>query len=99
MEFLVRAEFRGHRPHDIPPEAIALERLYGRELLKQGALRRIWRVPGSTNHWALYAARDASALHGLLEGLPLFAHLELTVEPLAVHPLEESPEGFQEVQP
>lgn len=99
MEFLVRGQLLTHPAHEISPEVIVLERRYARELLHRGALRRIWRVPGTTGHLALYEARDASELHGLLGGLPLFPHLSMTVEPLAVHPLEGPPAGFQEVQP
>lgn len=89
MEFLVRIAV--NLPSDIDPEErarlLAAETARGRELLASGSLRRIWRVPGRTANVSLYDVADATELHGLLSSLPLFPYLDITVEPLAEHPL------------
>jgi muconolactone D-isomerase len=89
-EFLVRVQV------DLPPELpaerrqelIDAERVRGLELIEQGALRRIWRVPGRYASVALYEAADATELHALLTSLPLWPWMDMRVEPLAQHPLE-----------
>lgn len=89
MEFLVRIAV--NLPPDIDPEErsrlLEAETARGRELLASGSLRRIWRVPGRTANVSLYDVADATELHGLLSSLPLWPWLDITVEPLAEHPL------------
>lgn len=91
MEFLVRSQLG--TPPQIPPEQLreltAAEAARGAELREQGAIVRIWRLPGQRASVAVYAARDATHLHELLASLPLWPHLDCTVEPLAQHYLEE----------
>ena len=69
-------------------ELLDAEAERGRELLKSGALRRIWRVPGRSSNVSLYAAADATELHALLTSLPLWPWMDVHVEALATHPLE-----------
>lgn len=90
MEFLVRA--RVTIPPDMDPEKRArlmgLEAVRGRELIAADKLRRIWRVPGRQANIAVYEAIDATELHALVTSLPLWPWMEVSVEALAVHPLE-----------
>jgi len=90
MEFLVRIAVR--LPADMPDarkaELTAAERDYGAELRRRGAIQRIWRVPGATRNVGIWEARDATELHELLSGLPLFPWVEAEVTALAQHPLE-----------
>jgi len=91
MEFLVRSELAA--PPDVPPERLReltdAEARRGAELRDQGAIVRIWRVPGRRGSVAIYQARDATHLHELLASLPMWPWLSCTVEPLARHYLEE----------
>lgn len=91
MEFLVRIEVR--LPPDMPDERrrtlLAAESERGRQLIDAGLLRRIWRVPGRLANVSLYEAPDATAVHAAISSLPLWPWISATVEPLAVHPLEE----------
>lgn len=88
MEFLVRG--RQHLPHDMDPASrqrvIAAEGERAEQLIREGLLRRIWRVPGERGSWTLWEAPDATALHAALESLPLYPWYDLTVHPLAQHP-------------
>ena len=90
MEFLVSIEVR--TPPDMEPARLAqlqaAEAARAAELVEAGLLRRIWRVPGRRANVSLYEARDATAVHEALASLPLFPWLEVTVQALAVHPVE-----------
>ena len=91
MEFMVSIDVR--TPVDMDPERLAaLQAAAGvraRELVAQGVLRRIWRLPGRRSNVSLYEAPDATALHAALTSLPLWPYMEIDVRPLAVHPLEQ----------
>lgn len=90
MEFLVHIEIR--LPEAMPEarraELAEAERARGRELIEQGLLVRIWRLPGRTANVSLYRAADATELHEALSSLPLWPYMRVLVEALAVHPLE-----------
>lgn len=90
MEFLVEADIR--LPLELEPAArqslLEAEALYGAARRDRGDLIRIWRVPGRTANIAIWRAADATALHDLLSGLPLFRFMSITVRPLALHPVE-----------
>lgn len=94
MEFLVRIEVA--LPPETPAarraELEAAERERGSELLAAGKLVRIWRLPGRRANLSLYRAADATELHEALTSLPLWPWMTISVEPLAVHPLEPLPE-------
>ena len=91
MEFLV------HIQVDLPPDMPAneksklleAERERGKELIRAGLLKRIWRVPGRFANVSLYEARDATEVHDAIASLPLFPWLDVHVEPLARHPLAD----------
>jgi muconolactone D-isomerase len=91
MEFLVSIDVR--TPHDLDPERLAAlqaaETARARELMADGALKRIWRIPGRRANVSLYEVADATALHAALSSLPLWPYMEIDVRPLAVHPLEQ----------
>ena len=90
MEFLVRTDIE--LPNDVPPAAredlIAKEIVRGRQLLAEGTIRRIWRVPGSWAAIALYEVDSINDLHNAVASLPLWRWMRVTVTPLAVHTLE-----------
>lgn len=95
MEFLVscvidfgRLEEPGGRE-----ELIAAEAERAHELAELGAIRRLWRVPGSTANRGIWEAPDATALHEALASLPLFPLMEITVEALALHPSDPGAGG------
>jgi muconolactone D-isomerase len=90
MEFLVHIEVE--LPPDMPSDErsalIEAESVRGRELIRDGKLKRIWRIPGRRANVSLYECRDATELHALVSSLPLFPWLDIEVEALAEHPLE-----------
>ena len=75
-------------PEEQQQELVRREGERGRELIEQGSLRRIWRIPGRWENVSLYSATDATELHQLISSLPMWPWLDVQVEPLAIHPLE-----------
>jgi muconolactone D-isomerase len=90
VEFMVRIDIR--TPHDLDPAELAAlqaaETARARELIAQGSLRRIWRIPGRRSNISLYDVADATELHAALSSLPLFPYMQIEVQALATHPLE-----------
>jgi muconolactone D-isomerase len=92
MEFLVRSENRlpAETPSTRRDELRSDERTRAMELRAAGILKRLWRVPGRNATVGLYEATDAAELHDALMSLPMAPWLDVTVEPLALHPQERS---------
>jgi muconolactone D-isomerase len=67
----------------------SLERARAAEFREQGVLKRLWRVPGRRAVIGLWDAADATALHEALASLPMFPWMDVTIEPLAMHPQEQ----------
>ena len=93
MEFLVNISFNW--PHDISEEVRKdlreREIKMAGELAKKGHLVRMWRVVGRRENWGLWRARDATEMHAILSGLPIWPYMNIQVMPLAVHPVDPSP--------
>jgi muconolactone D-isomerase len=91
MEFLVHIEVQ--LPPDVPPDErtrlVQTESERGQQLIRDGKLKGIWRVPGRWANVSLYEAADATELHDLLSSLPLFPWLDIEIEALARHPLAD----------
>lgn len=89
MEFLVRTHTRiSELEPDRLAELRAAERVRAIELHRQGALVRLWRVPGQQATLGLYDVAGATELHDILSSLPLFPWMDVHVECLARHPME-----------
>lgn len=90
MEFLVQIQVT------LPPELssgsrqelMGREEVRGRELMNEGVIRRIWRIPGRTANVGIWDAANPTALHEALSSLPMFPYIDAKVTPLATHPLE-----------
>jgi muconolactone D-isomerase len=94
MEFLVR--IRVSLPPDLPTDQVtqlrSRELAHGRQLRAAGRIVRLWRVPGTTSNVGIWSADTAEELHSAISGLPMFPWLHVTVEPLALHPVEDTDE-------
>ena len=90
VEFLVNISFVG--PVGWPDEDVAAlvakERAHAADLAKEGYLVRMWRVPGRRENWGLWRARDATHLHDIITSLPFWPYMQLTVHPMAAHPVD-----------
>lgn len=90
MEFLVEIQV------SLPPGMADEEReaLLGREadrgaeLIADGTIVRIWRIPGRRANVGIWAALSADEIHNAISSLPLFPYIDARVTALAVHHLE-----------
>lgn len=89
-EFLVSIKIEW--PPDLPEETIQRlsleERRIAARRADEGHLVRMWRVPGRRENWGLWRAQDASALHDIISALPVWPYMDVTVHPLAKHPVD-----------
>ena len=82
MDFLVRWDFA--RVYELPDEEraalIERERSRGRELLSQGVIRQLWRLPDTRTNIGIWSAADADALEEALASLPIrpYSHIQVT---------------------
>ncbi len=90
MLFLVRMDV--HIPHDLPADQAndikAREKTYSQELQRDGRWPHIWRVVGEYANYSVFDVASNDELHQLLQGLPLFPFMKISVTPLARHPSE-----------
>ncbi len=77
-------------PHDLDPdrraEIVAREKTYSQELQQAGKWPHLWRIVGEYANISIFNADSNDELHELLNGLPLFPYMTITVTPLATHP-------------
>jgi len=85
MDFLVRVDVA--RAYELPEDERAAllerERSRGRELLSQGVIRQLWRLPGTRTNIGIWSTADADALEEALASLPIRPYAEIHVTALA----------------
>jgi muconolactone D-isomerase len=94
LEFLVNIKLRwsDDMDPDLKERVIREERAHAAELIKDGHLVRMWRVPCRFENWGLWRAKDATELHNIITGLPANAWMhDIDVRPLASHPVDPGP--------
>lgn len=88
MLFLVRMDV--NIPRDLPVaeanEIKAREKAYSQDLQRDGRWKSIWRVVGEYANYSIFDVASNDELHQLLQGLPLFPFMKISVTPLAQHP-------------
>ena len=88
MLFLVRMAV--NIPRDLPTEQAneikAREKAYSQDLQRDGRWKSIWRVVGEYANYSIFDVASNDELHQLLQGLPLFPFMKISVTPLAQHP-------------
>ena len=88
MLFLVRMDV--NIPRDFPVEQAneikAREKAYSQDLQRDGRWKSIWRVVGEYANYSIFDVASNDELHQLLQGLPLFPFMKISVTPLAQHP-------------
>lgn len=88
MLFLVRMDV--NIPRDLPVEEAneikAREKAYSQDLQRDGRWKSLWRVVGEYANYSIFDVASNDELHQLLQGLPLFPFMKISVTPLATHP-------------
>jgi len=67
-------------------EIKAREKAYSQDLQRDGRWKSIWRVVGEYANYSIFDVSSNDELHQLLQGLPLFPFMKISVTPLAQHP-------------
>lgn len=57
------------------------------ELVKNGKLRRIWRIVGTTANHSIWEAESLEEMHANVQSLPMYAYMKVEVTPLVEHPV------------
>lgn len=73
-------------PVDLRDSLVKHESIRVAELIDEGLLVRLWRIPGRRQNVSIWNASGASELQQALASLPLFPYLDITVTPLTRHP-------------
>lgn len=88
MKYLVHMDV--NIPADLPAseaaEIKAREKAYSQELQHSGKWPEIWRVVGGYANYSIFDVDSNDELHDILQNLPLFPYMEISVVPLAKHP-------------
>jgi len=88
VKFLVHMDV--NLPADLPAEEAAelkaTEKAYSQQLQRSGKWPEIWRVVGAYANYSVFDVDSNDELHDLLQNLPLFPYMDITVVPLAKHP-------------
>lgn len=93
MEFLVNIKLQWSENLGVEriAQVTADERAHAAELIRQGHLVRMWRVPCRFENWGLWRADSATQLHQIISELPAFPWMrDVAVLPLAKHPVDPS---------
>ncbi|MFC7830701.1 muconolactone Delta-isomerase [Streptomyces sp. NPDC057375] len=89
MDFMIHLD--GSRLYDLPAaqrdEVVKREHAHAHELIAAGVLKHIWRMPGQRGNVGIWSAANADELEKVLSSLPIRPYADLTVTPLATHPL------------
>ena len=88
MKYLVHMDV--NLPADMAEDEAAqlkgAEKEYSQQLQRAGKWPEIWRVVGQYANYSIFDVESHDELHEILQNLPLFAYMDLTVVPLARHP-------------
>lgn len=68
-------------------ELIKAERQRGKELVEEGTILHMWRVPGQAANVTVWQAPDIDTLHEKIITVPLWPWMKVEVTPLVTHPV------------
>ncbi|MEX3020884.1 muconolactone Delta-isomerase [Kluyvera sp. STS39-E] len=87
---LFKVEMTVNIPSSLPADKAdaikAEEKAYSQRLQREGKWLHIWRVAGLYANVSIFDVADNQELHDILTGLPLYAFMTISVQPLCRHP-------------
>lgn len=88
MLFLARMDvnFPDHLTGDEVSDFQRRETAYSTDLQEKGVMKAIWRVVGEYAKFSVFDIDDHDELHTILQGFPMFKHMDVRITPLAKHP-------------
>ena len=88
MLYLVRMDV--NIPRDLPVDQVneikAREKAYSQDLQRDDRWKHIWRVTGEYSNYSIFDVSSNDELHNLLQALPLYPFMKISVTPLSQHP-------------
>ena len=87
MQFMVRIVVRlpGDWPKDKVDELAARETARGMQCIKEGKLRRIFRIAGQRANFSIWETATPEELHATLLSLPMHPFMDIEVTPIIEH--------------
>jgi muconolactone D-isomerase len=97
VRFLVQISVTLSPDMPAPQRSALLEREHrrGQELRNEGVIEEIWRIPGRLANVGIWQARSATELHDAIASLPVWPWTDVSVTPLADHPLTTRSEDMR----
>ena len=101
MLFMVNMVVRlpGDWPTEKADALIAEEIAHAMQYVKEGKLKRIFRVVGQRENFSIWEAASPEELHATLMALPLHPYMDVSVTPIIKHALTESWEAAHGATP
>ena len=92
-----------HLPGDWPREKVkqlaSAEIARGMQCIKEGRLKRIFRVVGQRANFSIWEANSLEELHATLSALPMHPYFDVTVTPIIRHSTTEAWEAAHGAMP
>ena len=92
-----------HLPGDWPKEKVAqlasAETARGMQCIKEGKLKRIFRIVGQRANFSVWEAASLEELHGTLSSLPMHPYMDVSVSPIIKHSTTEAWEAAHGAMP
>ena len=92
MRFLlnIRVELPGEWTQEKRADLVRRETEAAVALMHRKVLRRIFRVVGQQANFSIWEANTPEELHAVLQSLPMYPFMTITVTPIIKHPVEET---------
>ncbi len=92
-----------HLPGDWPKEKldplVKAETARGMQFIKEGKLKRIFRVVGQRANFSIWEAGSLEELHATLTSLPMHPYMDVAVTPIIRHSTTEAWEAAHGAMP
>ncbi len=101
MLFMVNIVVRlpGDWPKDKLDALVARETERGLQFVKEGKLKRIFRVVGQRANFSIWQADSLEELHATLASLPMHPYMDVSVTPIIKHSTTEAWEAANGAMP
>ena len=101
MQFMVNIVVR--LPGDWPKEKldplVAAETARGMQCIKEGKLKRIFRIVGQRANFSIWETNTLEELHATLASLPMHPYMDVSVHPIIKHSTTEAWEAAHGAMP
>jgi muconolactone D-isomerase len=86
----IRTQLPGEWSAEQRADMLQREFAAGVKLMEQRVILRMFRIVGQLANFSVWQTATPEDLHAVLQTLPLFAFMTITVTPVMKHPVEEA---------